>query len=123
MNAGFMPVAADYPFLEIFWTMVVFFVWVGWLWLVVTILADVFHRSDLSGWSKAAWTALTLLLPFLGVFSYIVFHGKELGERRRRATELALTRGHQRYTDIAPVRDSGAIDGMEMAPLPTHGPH
>ena len=48
--------ATDYPFLNILWTMIIFFAWVIWIWFLITILVDVFRRHDLSGWGKAAWT-------------------------------------------------------------------
>ena len=64
--------AADYPFLDVIWTMIVFFVWILWFWLLFTVFADVFRRSDLSGWGKAGWLIFCILLPFLGVFVYLI---------------------------------------------------
>jgi hypothetical protein len=64
--------AADYPFLDVFWTMIVFFLWVMWFWLLISIWTDVFRRDDISGWGKAGWLIFTLVLPFLGAFIYIV---------------------------------------------------
>ena len=77
-----MVIAADYPFLDIFWTMIIFFCWVIWIWMVVAILADVFSRHDISGWVKAAWTVLIIVLPFLGVLVYLIAHSKDMAERR-----------------------------------------
>jgi cell division protein FtsX len=77
-----MLLAADYPFLEIFGTMVLFFAWVAWIWVLVVILTDLF-RSDASGWAKAGWTLFVLVLPFVGVLAYLIAHGAELGERHR----------------------------------------
>ena len=54
-----MPIAADYPFLNILWTMIIFFTWVVWIWMMVIILSDVFRRRDLSGWGKAGWIVPT----------------------------------------------------------------
>jgi hypothetical protein len=51
-----MVIAADYPFLDIFWTIFIFFLWVIWFWILIRVLADVFRRDDLSGWGKAGWT-------------------------------------------------------------------
>jgi Phospholipase_D-nuclease N-terminal len=67
--------ASDYPFLSIFWTMMIFVFWVIWIWLVITVLADVFRRKDLSGWGKAGWTVFVIVLPFLGVLIYLIAHG------------------------------------------------
>jgi len=67
-----MLVAADYPFLDIFWTMVIFFAWVIWASLVVIVLLDNFRRHDQTGWAKAGWTLLVIFLPLLGVLIYMV---------------------------------------------------
>jgi hypothetical protein len=56
-------VAADYPFLDVVWTMFIFFAWVIWIWLLITVLVDVFRRHDLSGWGKAGWTVFKIFLP------------------------------------------------------------
>ena len=74
--------AADYPFLDIFWTMLIFFFWVIWIWILVTVLIDLFRRHDISGWAKAAWTLFVVFLPYLGVFVYLITQGKEMAERR-----------------------------------------
>src|SRR5215212_1120448 len=76
-----MPLAADYPFLDIFWTMILFFAWVCWFWILITMLADLFRRHDVSGWGKAAWTVFVIVLPFLGVLIYLIAEGKGMAER------------------------------------------
>jgi Phospholipase_D-nuclease N-terminal/Short C-terminal domain len=76
-------IAADYPFLEVFWTMVIFFAWVIWIWIVITVLIDVFRRHDISGWGKAAWVVFVIVLPFLGVLVYLI--GQHEGMRERSA--------------------------------------
>ena len=77
-----MPIAADYPFLDVFWTMILFFFWVAWIYILVVVLSDVFRRHDTSGWGKAAWCVFLIVLPFLGVLVYLIAQGKEMGERR-----------------------------------------
>jgi hypothetical protein len=67
-----MFLAADYPFLDIMWTMFIFFAWVIWVWLLIMVLADVFRRADLSGWAKAGWTLFVIFLPLLGVLVYMI---------------------------------------------------
>ncbi|SRR6266540_955309 len=74
-------VAADYPFLDVMWTMLVFFLWVLWFWLLFTVFADVFRRHDISGWGKAGWVIFVIVLPFLGVFVYLIAQGKGMAER------------------------------------------
>jgi len=76
-----MPIAADYPFLDVFWTMCIFFLWVLWFWLLFTVFADIFRRHDLSGWGKAGWVIFTILLPYLGVFIYLITQGRNMTER------------------------------------------
>ena len=73
--------ATDYPFLDLMWTMVVFFLWILWFWLLFTVFADIFRRHDLSGWGKAGWLIFTILLPFLGVFVYLITQNVGMTER------------------------------------------
>lgn len=80
-----MLIAADYPFLDVFWTMIIFFAWVIWIWIVVTVLVDLFRRSDIGGWHKAAWVVFVIVLPFLGVLVYLI--AQHDGMRERSAKE------------------------------------
>ena len=73
--------ATDYPFLDVFWTLLIFFLWVMWFWLLFTVWADVFRRHDISGWGKAGWLIFTIFLPFLGVFVYLISQGRGMTER------------------------------------------
>ncbi len=73
--------AADYPFLDVFWTLLIFFLWVMWFWLLFTVWADIFRRHDLSGWGKAGWLIFTIVLPFLGVFVYLISQSRGMAER------------------------------------------
>ena len=76
-----MFLAADYPFLDILWTLLVFFAWVIWFWILIRVFADVFRRHDISGWGKAGWVVLTIILPFVGVLIYLIAHGQDMGKR------------------------------------------
>jgi uncharacterized membrane protein YcjF (UPF0283 family) len=73
--------AADLPFLELLWTMIVFFAWVIYIWIAITVLIDVFRRHDISGWGKAAWTVFIIVLPFLGVLVYLIAQHEGMRER------------------------------------------
>jgi hypothetical protein len=75
-----MVFAAEYPFLDVFWTMLVFFGWVIWLVLLIRVIGDIFG-SDASGFAKAAWMVFVIVLPFLGVLIYLIAHGDDMGER------------------------------------------
>jgi hypothetical protein len=74
-------VGADYPFLDVFWTMLVFFVWVIWIWLLITILVDVFRRHDIGGAKKVLWVIFVILVPFVGVFAYLLVNHDEMATR------------------------------------------
>jgi Short C-terminal domain/Phospholipase_D-nuclease N-terminal len=84
-----MLVAADYPFLDLLWTMILFFFWIAWIWVLIMVLSDVFRRHDLSGWAKAAWTLFLIALPFLGVLVYLIAHSKGMAERNVRQAQAA----------------------------------
>jgi Phospholipase_D-nuclease N-terminal len=64
--------AADYPFLDIMWTMFIFFAFVIWIWLLIMVLADNFRRTDHSGLAKAGWTLFVIFLPLFGVLIYMI---------------------------------------------------
>jgi Short C-terminal domain/Phospholipase_D-nuclease N-terminal len=95
--------AADYPFLDLFWTMLIFFFWIMWIWLLFTILADVFRRHDISGWVKTAWIVFVILLPFLGVFVYLITQNVGMTERN-----LERTRAQREQLDDYVRQTAGA---------------
>jgi Short C-terminal domain/Phospholipase_D-nuclease N-terminal len=73
--------AADYPFLDVVWTMLIFFLWVIWFWILITVFIDIFRRHDLSGLGKTGWVIFTIILPFLGVFIYLITQGDDMAKR------------------------------------------
>jgi len=86
-----MVLAADYPFLDVLWTMIIFFAWVVWSWIMIVILTDVFRRRDISGWGKAGWIVFLIILPFLGVLVYLI--AQHDGMTDRAAERAAQTQG------------------------------
>src|SRR5690606_29649102 len=72
----------DYPLLNLFWTMLWFFLFVAWIWLLIALLSDIFRSRDLSGWGKALWTLLIIITPLLGALIYLIARGKGMAERR-----------------------------------------
>jgi hypothetical protein len=84
-----MVFGADYPFLDIFWTMIIFFSWAIWIWTVISVLSDVFTRHDLSGWAKAGWVVFVIVLPFLGVLIYLIANGGAMAQRRMEQSQTA----------------------------------
>ena len=122
--------AADYPFMDVFWTVLIFFLWVIWIWILITVLMDVFRRHDISGWGKAAWTLFVIVLPYLGVFVYLITQGKQMAERTTADAQADRARvdDYVRTTaaDSAPadqiakakqLLDSGTIDQAEYEQL------
>jgi Short C-terminal domain/Phospholipase_D-nuclease N-terminal len=122
--------AADYPFLDLMWTMVVFFLWIMWFWLLFTIFADIFRRHDISGLAKTAWIVFAILLPFLGVFVYLITQNVGMTERQLQRTraerdrfdeyvrETASSGGAATEIDTAKqLLDSGAITQAEFEAL------
>ena len=87
-------IASDYPFLDVIWTMVIFFIWILWIWLLFTVFADVFRRDDISGGKKTLWIVFTILVPFLGVFVYLITQNVGMTER-----QLQRTRAQQDQFD------------------------
>ncbi|MET7617831.1 SHOCT domain-containing protein [Streptomyces sp. NPDC005408] len=71
----------DYPLLNVFLTMLWFFLWIIWFFLLFKIITDIFRDHSLSGWAKAGWLVFVLLLPYLGVFVYLIARGRTMGER------------------------------------------
>jgi hypothetical protein len=76
-----MLVAADYPFLNILWTMILFFAWVAWIWIAITIFIDIFRRHDIGGWHKALWVVFIIVIPFIGVLVYLIVQHDGMRER------------------------------------------
>ena len=76
-----MLLAADYPFLDVFWSILIFFVWVMWFMLLFHVIADVFRRHDASGGKKTLWLIFVLFVPFLGVFAYLIANNEGMAAR------------------------------------------
>ncbi|MFI6289507.1 SHOCT domain-containing protein [Streptomyces sp. NPDC051018] len=77
----------DYPLLNLFWTMLWFFLWIMWLFLLFKVITDIFRDHTMNGWAKAGWLILVIVLPFLGVLIYVIFRGRSMGEREVAAAE------------------------------------
>jgi hypothetical protein len=123
-------IAAEYPFLDLMWTMAILFLWILWFWLLFSVFADIFRRDDLSGWGKTAWIVFAIVLPFLGVFVYLITQNVGMTERnlqRSRAErdrfddyvrETAGSGGAAAEIDSAKrLLDSGAITQDEFEAL------
>jgi len=94
-------IATAYPFLEVFWTMLIFFAFIIWIWILFTVFADLFRRDDVSGWGKAGWIIFVIVLPYLGVFVYLIAEHKGMTERTIRQQEAAKTQMDQYVKSVA----------------------
>jgi Short C-terminal domain/Phospholipase_D-nuclease N-terminal len=119
--------AYDYPVLGVFWSILVFFLWIMWFFLLFRVVADIFRSDDLGGWAKAAWLILVLLVPFLGVFVYVIARGDDMGRRdvaqaqaqdqafRSYVRETAGSGGSvDQLAKLADLRDRGVINDAEF---------
>ncbi|TDT32317.1 phospholipase D-like protein [Streptomyces sp. BK208] len=133
--------AYDYPLLGAFWTMLMIFLWIMWLVLLFRVVTDIFRDDGLSGGAKAGWLVFCILLPFLGVFVYVVARGRNMGHRettRARAqreefdayiwkTAAGGTNSVDELARLSDIRDRGAITDEEFRRakelvLSGHGP-
>ncbi|MFF7360702.1 PLDc N-terminal domain-containing protein [Streptomyces sp. NPDC008125] len=76
--------AYDYPVLGAFWTAMWVFIWVLWLVLLFRIIADIFRDDDMSGWGKTLWLIVVIVLPYIGVFAYVIARGRGMGSREHK---------------------------------------
>jgi hypothetical protein len=87
------------------WTMLVFFAWVTWFWMLITVLSDVFRRHDLSGWGKAGWTVFVIFLPFIGVLSYLIAQSEGMADRSMQAAQASQAQADEYIRSVAAQSD------------------
>jgi Phospholipase_D-nuclease N-terminal/Short C-terminal domain len=97
--------ASNYPFLSGFWYLLVFFAWVIWFWMLITILSDLFRRQDVSGWAKAAWVVGLIILPYLGVLIYLIIEHKGMAERSMQRAQTTQQQFDQYVQSVATQGD------------------
>ena len=97
-------IATSYPLLEVFWTMLIFFAFFIWIWILFTVFADLFRRDDISGLGKAGWIIFVIVLPYLGVFVYLIAEHKGMTERTIQQQEAQVTDG--------PVRERRSLGAI-----------
>lgn len=113
MNESMLDLAVDYPLLNMFWTMMMLFLWVLWFMLLFRIIGDIFRDDDLGGWGKAGWSIFVIILPFLGVFVYLIARGRGMGER-----ELARAQRNEReFRTYVQQTAGGGSPAEELARL------
>lgn len=104
----------EYEVWEGFWTLLWFFLFFIWIWLLISVFSDIFRSHDLSGWHKAFWTIFVVVLPYLGVFVYLIARGKQMGEHAMRD---ASRREEQMRSYVQEVAGSGTSTAQEIERL------
>ncbi len=125
-----LPVASSYPLLDVVWTMLVFFGLVIWIGLLFKVFGDLFRRHDISGWAKAGWCLVAIVLPYIGVLIYVGTQGSGMAERSLAQSKAAQAQfdeyvrttagGGGTAEEIAKAKellDSGAISQQEFDSL------
>jgi Short C-terminal domain/Phospholipase_D-nuclease N-terminal len=123
-------IGSDYPFLDIFWTLIIFFAWVIWFWLLITILADVFRRHDIGGGKKTLWVLFVIFVPLIGVLTYLLINSGGMADRNVKDTQKAQADFDSYVRETAgsggaaaeiekaqKLKDSGAITEEEFQAL------
>ena len=122
-------VAASYPFLDVLWSMVIFFAFVIWIWLLITVFADVFRRRDIGGGMKAIWIVFVIVLPYLGVLLYLIAEHDGMAERSMEQMKAVKAQQDEYIKSVAgtapadqiaqakQLLDSGAINQAEFDSL------
>ena len=118
--------AASYPFLDVLWSMVIFFMFIIWIRILFTVFADIFRRHDIGGGVKALWIIFVILLPFLGVFIYLIAEGSKMADRDMAQMQTAKAQQDEYIKSVAgtsaadqiaqakQLLDSGAITQAEF---------
>lgn len=106
-------IAADYPFLDVLWTMLIFFAWIIWFWLLITVFTDLFRRRDTSGFTKVLWIVFVIVLPFLGVFIYLVVNHDGMTERNVKQAQASRAQMDDYVRSVA--GSGGAAAEIERA--------
>ena len=103
-----MVFADSYPLLSVFWTMLIFFAFIAWFWILFAVLADIFRRHDTSGWVKVLWIIFVIVVPFLGVFVYMIAEHDGMTERAVKQRQAAQEQTDEYVRSV--TADSGPAD-------------
>jgi hypothetical protein len=104
---------SDYPFLSVFWSMMIFFFWIIWIWLLITVFADIFRRRDMGGGAKTLWIIFVIILPYLGVFIYLITQGGNMADRSAKEADAYQAQFDERIKSVA--GSGGAAAEIEKA--------
>src|SRR3954463_11239609 len=107
--------AADYPFLDVIWTMFIFFLWIIWFGLLFTVFVDIFRRHDIGGGAKALWLIFTICLPYLGVFVYIISQNNGMTQRNLERAQAQKAQFDEYVKQTAGTGGGGAAAEIDRA--------
>jgi len=123
-----MMIAAEWGVGQLLWSMLWFFMFVIWIWMIIVIFSDIFRSEDLSGWGKAIWSVFIIFLPFLGIFAYLIARGGKMAERSAKAAQdanqatqayirdaAAVSTDADQLAKLADLHNAGKIDDAEYA--------
>jgi hypothetical protein len=114
-SAATVVAASNYPLLNAFWTMLLFFVWILWIFLLVRTILDVFRSDDLSGMAKALWLLFLIVLPYIGVFVYLIARGDSMNRRYVSTSGLGYGgSAASELTQLSALRDNGTLTQVEF---------
>ena len=108
------------PLLDLFWAMLWFFLWVAWIWVLVSVVFDIFRSHDLSGWAKGLWVLLVIVVPWLGVLVYLIARGGDMAQRTVDQA-AAQDRAARAYIQDAAGGGSTADELQKLAGLKSSG--
>jgi len=103
----------DYPLLEVLWTMIIFFGLFLWIWLLITVFADIFRRHDIGAGKKTLWIVFVIVLPLFGVLIYLIAEGREMAERSAKQAQASQTQFDDYVKSVA--SSGGAAAEIERA--------
>jgi hypothetical protein len=124
-----MLVAAEWGSGQVFWSMLWFFLFFIWLWLLIIVFSDIFRSPDLSGWGKALWSIFIIVVPYFGVFVYLIARGHKMHEHaaaaaqqqeaamRQYVQQVTAPSAADELTKLADLKAKGAIDDAEYQRL------
>ena len=98
-------IATDYPLLEVFWTMLIFFAFFIWIWILITVFGDIFRRHDIGGFTKTMWIIFVIVLPYLGVFVYLIAEHKGMTDRSIGEQQAAQAKMDDYVKSVAGAND------------------
>ena len=96
-----MPIAADYPFLNILWSMLIFVDFIMWIWLAIMVFMDIFRRRDMGGFAKAIWIIFIIFIPLFGVLVYLIAYHNGIADRNEKGQEAAQAAFDQQVKEAA----------------------